>query len=76
MKKIFQSLPYLFLTFLIISCNDPNGITINKVIGSPAYENSKLFLTDVVKVDDQYMFHLISTIITKEYKLIKTLNII
>ena len=56
MKKIFQSLPYLFLTFLIISCNDPNGITINKVIGSPAYENSKLFLTDVVKVDDQYMF--------------------
>lgn len=56
MKKIFQSLPYLFLTFLIISCNDPNGITINKVIGSPAYENSKLFLTDTVKVDDQYMF--------------------
>ncbi len=56
MKKIFQSLPYLFLTFLIISCNDPNGIRINKVIGSPAYENSKLFLTDAVKVDDQYMF--------------------
>ena len=56
MKKIFQNLPYLFLTFLVISCNDPNVITINKVIGSPAYENSKLFLTDTVKVDDQYMF--------------------
>ena len=56
MKKINQNYTYLFLIFLLFSCEDPKKITIHKVVGSPIYENSKLSLIDESKIEDEFTF--------------------
>jgi len=56
MKKINQNYTYLFLIFLLFSCEESKQITIHKVVGSPIYENSKLSLIDERKIDDEFTF--------------------
>ena len=56
MKKINQNYTYLFLIFLLFSCEESKQITIHKVVWSPIYENSKLSLIDERKIDDEFTF--------------------
>ena len=56
MIKMLQNLTFFCLLFTFFSCSSSNEITITKVEGSPTYENAKLSMTDVVKVDNEYSF--------------------
>ena len=56
MIKILQNLTFFCLLLTFFSCTSSNEITINKVEGSPTYENAKLSMTDVVEVDNEYSF--------------------
>ena len=48
---------YFFIAvILLISCNNPNKISITKVEGSPEYSNSVLKMNEPIIVDEGYKF--------------------
>ena len=48
---------YFFIAvILLISCNNPNKISITKVEGSPEYSNSVLKMSEPIVVDEGYKF--------------------
>ena len=56
MIKMLQNLTFFCFLITFFSCTSSNEITINKVEGSPSYENAKLSMADVVKGDNEYSF--------------------
>jgi len=57
MKKIYYLLSLLFLFTAFFSCTKNNKISINKVVGSPAYETSKLTMKEPILNDSEYSFN-------------------
>ena len=56
MVKTLQNLIFFFFLITIFSCNNSNQITIEKINGSPNYEDAKLSLMEVDKIEDEYYF--------------------
>ena len=57
MKNIHYLLSLLFLFTAFFSCTKNNKISINKVVGSPAYETSKLTLKEPIFDGGEYSFN-------------------
>ena len=47
---------FLFVTILLFGCSQSNKISINKLEGSPEYENAKLDIQNPNNNDDEYSF--------------------
>jgi len=47
---------FLYVTILLFGCSESNKISINKLEGSPEYENAKLEIQNPTNDDDEYSF--------------------
>ena len=73
MKKIYYLFSLLFLFTAFFSCTKNNKISINKVVGSPAYETSKLTMKEPILNGMNTPLILMLKIMISENKQIKNL---
>jgi len=54
--KILNIIRNFIFLLVLVSCEKSDKITINKIEGSPSYENAKISKIETVKIDNDYSF--------------------
>ena len=54
--KILNIIRNFIFLLVLVSCDKSDKITINKIEGSPSYENAKISKIETVKIDNDYSF--------------------